>query len=223
MPASAPARILIADDEETFLHATADLLRREGYDVTTAPDGLGAAAALNTGQYDVLIADIKMPGNADMKLVRLLPQIADGVPVIVVTGYPTPESAMASAELPVLGYLVKPVALDDLLRHVKRAAAHSAIFRANRAIRARLESWTGDVQSVEQLLSKATSSGIVPEAFVNLTMRNLLGCLRELDTMWKKSTFGSDRDALNDALTSAVRAFETTSGTVRSKVESKRP
>ena len=56
-------RILIADDEQTFLEAVADYLEDEGYECDCAPDGTTAAEKLQQNQYDVLISDIRMPGN----------------------------------------------------------------------------------------------------------------------------------------------------------------
>lgn len=102
-------KILIADDEETFLHSTADLLRREGYDCDIVPDGNRAAEMLGKGEYDLLIADIKMPGNGNLELVREMPRLAEGLPVILVTGYPSLKTAMESFQLPVAAYLPKPV------------------------------------------------------------------------------------------------------------------
>ena len=89
-------RILIADDEETFLMSTADLLRNEGFECDCAPDATSAAQMLRSGDHDLLIADIKMPGNFELEFIRDLPQIAEGLPVILVTGYPTLDTAIQS-------------------------------------------------------------------------------------------------------------------------------
>jgi DNA-binding NtrC family response regulator len=212
---STKGRILIADDNQTFLDATADWLRREGYEVQTVASAAAAAAELNTTQYDLLIADIQMPGNPELELIRHLPQIAEGLPVLLVTGYPTPESVMMSAELPVVGYMVKPVKLPQLLGQVRRCIVHVSIWRANRAIAQRLATWASDHKSVEQLLSKAAAPGLAPEALVNLTMRNMLGCLRELNAMWQKTSenqvaAAAPADALGEALSAATNAFEST-------------
>ncbi|HRP08038.1 MAG TPA: response regulator, partial [Gemmatimonadales bacterium] len=61
-------RILLADDEPVFAEATADLLRREGYDVDTVGDALAAIAAVEVTSYDLVISDLEMPGNDDMAL-----------------------------------------------------------------------------------------------------------------------------------------------------------
>jgi PAS domain S-box-containing protein len=114
-------RILIADDEEIFLHTTADLLRRKGYECACAPDATSAANLLRDNRYDLLIADIKMPGNGELEFLHALPRLAPGLPAVVVTAYPSLQSAIQSIQLPVTAYLVKPVAFPELLAQVRTA------------------------------------------------------------------------------------------------------
>ncbi len=57
------AKILLADDEQTFLHSTADLLRDQGYECDCAMDAEEASALMQRTEYDLLISDINMPGN----------------------------------------------------------------------------------------------------------------------------------------------------------------
>ncbi len=61
------AKILLADDEQTFLHSTADLLRDQGYDCDCAMDAEEASALLHGAEYDLLISDINMPGNGQLE------------------------------------------------------------------------------------------------------------------------------------------------------------
>ena len=65
-------RILFADDEETFLQASCDLLRREGYACDGVPDASAAMQKLAAKKYDLLIADIKMPGNAELEFEEIV-------------------------------------------------------------------------------------------------------------------------------------------------------
>jgi CheY-like chemotaxis protein len=74
------ARILLADDEVTFLAATADLLRREGYHCDEVGDAASALARVSEGHYDLLITDLEMPGNADLQLVRDVGERSGGCP-----------------------------------------------------------------------------------------------------------------------------------------------
>src|SRR4030066_2379096 len=114
-------RILIADDEETFRNSMADLLRRGGYQCDCAPDAIVAAELLRSNDYDLLIADIKMEGNFELEFIQDLPQIATGMPVILVTGYPSLKTAIQSVQLPVVAYLVKPFEFKELLEQVQKS------------------------------------------------------------------------------------------------------
>ncbi|MCK5381428.1 MAG: response regulator, partial [Candidatus Latescibacteria bacterium] len=114
-------RILIVDDDETFLFSTADLLRREGYTCDCAPDAAAAAERLRAEDYDLLIADIKMPDNKELVFIRDVPRIAEGMPIILVTGYPSLYSAIQSIQLPVVAYMIKPIDFDELLERVQRS------------------------------------------------------------------------------------------------------
>src|SRR5947209_20368437 len=79
------ARILIADDEETFLQSMGALLRREGYACDCVRDARGAATALEQATYDLLITDIYMPGNAELVFLRELHGPGCIIPLIVFT------------------------------------------------------------------------------------------------------------------------------------------
>ena len=125
-------RILIADDEDSFLYSTADVLRREGYQCDCACDAVMAKTMLAMESYDLVIADIMMEGNSHLEFIKELPRIAGGVPVILVTGYPSLGSAIESIQLPVVAYLVKPFELDDLLSQVKNAIQDKERLRIRR-------------------------------------------------------------------------------------------
>jgi len=118
-------RILLADDEETFLYSTCELLRRSGYRCDCAPNAATAAAMLREQKYDLLIADIKMPGNAELELIRDLPKLANGLPVILITGYP-PIYGTAAMHFPVMAYLIKPFDFSELLGVVNKSVASLA-------------------------------------------------------------------------------------------------
>jgi len=150
-----PRRILIADDEESFLYSTADILRREGYDCSCALDARAATEMLRKESYDLLIADIKMQGNADLEFIKALPRIADGMPVILVTGYPSLNSAIESIQLPVVGYLVKPFELDELLVRVKDVITSTGLFKTRRLAKA-LQKIANDLKEVGVLTGTNT-------------------------------------------------------------------
>jgi DNA-binding NarL/FixJ family response regulator len=151
-----PRRILIADDEESFLYSTADLLRREGYECDCSTDARAATEMLGKENYDLLIADIKMQGNSDLEFIKALPQIAEGMPVILVTGYPSLNSAIESIQLPVVAYLVKPFELNELLVRVKDVITGKGLFKTRR-LEKTLQKIANDLEQVG-ILTGANSS-----------------------------------------------------------------
>jgi len=141
----APARLLIADDEEVYLLSTADLLRQEGYQVDCAMDGHEAARRLRETRYDLLISDIRMPGNPDLELLQNLPEPNRDLPVILMTGYPSAETAIRAVNRAVLAYLVKPMEFAELLVQVQRGVAQRRIQQTVGASARRIQDWAGEM------------------------------------------------------------------------------
>jgi CheY-like chemotaxis protein len=174
-------RILIADDEETFLFSTADLLRREGYECDCAPDAETSVEMLRNVRYDLLIADIKMPGNSQLEFISELPSIVEGLPVILVTGYPSINSAIQSLQLPVVAYMPKPVDFDQLLSHVQNAITQSRISHAVYYLQQRLQESHEGLTDIRNISVSAPGHASLPvDAFLELTFHNIIGALADL-------------------------------------------
>jgi len=149
------ARILLADDEEDFLKYTATLFENEGYECDCVTDGTSAVDMLRRQRYDAVISDIRMPGNPDLKLAREASAIQSDVAVIIVTAYPSTDTAIRAVELPVSAYIEKPVEFQDLLSRV-----HDAIIAA-RERREGLVCGTGDCRKAGWFYQ--VLSGVVDE------------------------------------------------------------
>ncbi len=229
---SEPGRVLLADDEETFLNATCELLRREGFQCDGAPDASSATQMLKDTEYDVIIADIKMPGNSDLEFISELPKIAEGVPAILVTGYPSIKTAIRSIQLPVVGYLVKPVDFDELLKTVRTVIKHFQAFRAVRGIRQDVQKWHGALSEIEETLKMSSPSSALSspiDAFLQLTFRNIVSTLSDLKRMTE--TLATDRtseeayyilncprhQSLKGALAETIEVLEKTKDAFKSK------
>jgi DNA-binding NtrC family response regulator len=115
------ARLLLADDEETFRSSVAVLLRREGYVCDVASTAGEASKHLSENVYDLLITDLRMPGNMELELLKAAAGSGGMLPVIVVTAYPSVPTAIEALRCAVVDYLVKPFDFDELLRAVRRA------------------------------------------------------------------------------------------------------
>lgn len=121
-------RILLADDEDTFRLSTAKLLEQEGYRCDCAQDSEEASRLL-TDQHDVLLSDIRMPGNMQFEFLKTIRMRFPSLPIVLVTGYPSVHTAVEALRLSFTDYLLKPVDWLDLLRAVNQAAEKSRILR----------------------------------------------------------------------------------------------
>ncbi len=108
------------DDEDTFRESTRVLVEQAGYTCDAAANTAAAEDMIRDTEYALVISDIRMPTNDNLEFVRRLAQEANGIPVILVTGYPTLETAVAAIDLSVGGYLVKPFEIEDLLNQIHR-------------------------------------------------------------------------------------------------------
>lgn len=173
-------KILIADDDETFRESTAALLRRDGFHCVCAADGEEAARALGDDNFDLLIADIHMRGNNGLELVRHLPATSHSLPVILVTGYPSTETAIQSIQLPVVAYLVKPVDWDEMKAAVRRGLYRADVRGAVEATRRRLQDWLREVgQTATALQSHDEPAN--PQALHSYLMVTVQNIRRTLD------------------------------------------
>ncbi|HEX5632044.1 MAG TPA: response regulator [Gemmatimonadales bacterium] len=217
-------RILFADDEATFLKATADLLRREGYTVDEVPDAACALAQIEQEKYDLLITDLEMPGNSDLQLVRTIGEKSGGLPVIILTGYPSVRSAVASIELPVAAYLTKPVAFEQLLEKARGAVSRYRSYQTMHQAERRLK----EMQDQFAQAASATD-GTSVDVFLALTLRNVMGSLTDLQQLSRALTsapvgktpcqlLNCPRGAqLQSAVKETVDVLEETKGAFKSK------
>lgn len=133
MIAEAP-RVLLADDEETFRRSTARLLEQEGYRCDCAQDAQEARRFL-TREHDVLISDIRMPGNMQFEFLRDIRSQFPLLPIVLVTGYPSVQTAVESLRLSFTDYLLKPVDWPDLRRAVGDAVKKTTLLRMTEGVR----------------------------------------------------------------------------------------
>lgn len=114
-------RVLVVDDEASIRELLSKTLALAEYDVDTAPDGRAAIERLRLGAYDLLIADLKMPGLDGLSLIREAKRLKSELPVIIITGYSTESSAIEAVNLGVAGYLTKPFRVPQVLAAAARA------------------------------------------------------------------------------------------------------
>ena len=122
MPEDARFRLLLVDDDPAVRRAYQSVLTRHGVAVTTASNGREAAEQVKAGSFDVIVSDVTMPEMTGIEFLKVVRVHDLDVPVILMTGEPSLESAVRAVEYGAFRYLAKPVASQELWETVLRAA-----------------------------------------------------------------------------------------------------
>jgi DNA-binding response OmpR family regulator len=118
--------VLVVDDEPSIRALLSRTLDMAEYDVEVAPDGQSGIEQLRVRNYDLLIADLRMPGVDGLTLIREARRYHTGLKVIIITGYSSESSAIEAVNLGVNGYLTKPFRVPQVLSAVARALGDAA-------------------------------------------------------------------------------------------------
>ncbi len=118
---AARPRVLVVDDEASIRDLLSKTLALAEYDVDVAPDGRSALERMRMYPYDLLIADLKMPGMDGLTVIREAKRYKGDLPVIIITGFSTESSAIEAVNLGVAGYLTKPFRVPQVLAAAAKA------------------------------------------------------------------------------------------------------
>jgi DNA-binding NtrC family response regulator len=132
-------QILLIDDEAIALTNLTHVLKREGYDVTACKDGEAGLEALERSDFDLVLTDLKMPGIDGMAVLRQVHASHPDVPVIMITGHATLDSAVEAMKAGAHHYLAKPFRLAEAREVVRSALEMRRIKRENQELRLRVE------------------------------------------------------------------------------------
>ncbi|HET9438937.1 MAG TPA: sigma-54 dependent transcriptional regulator [Longimicrobiales bacterium] len=141
-PKSNHPKLLIADDERHIAEGLQMLLGEEGYVVDTASDGNEAWAKARTGDFGLVLADLKMPGMDGLELFARMREEQVDSEIIIITGKGTVTSAVEAMRNGAYDYLTKPLDLERLKVLIPRALEKYQVKTANRDLQQRLESLT---------------------------------------------------------------------------------
>lgn len=143
--------ILVIDDEKNIRNGLKAALEIDGYEVLLAEDGtIGLSLALNN-EIDLIITDLRMPGVSGEEVLRRVTTETPGIPVIVLTGHGTVESAVDAMRAGAYDFLTKPLNLDRLSLLVKRALQNRELVLHNRE----LEQEAHKRKSFEHIIGKS--------------------------------------------------------------------
>jgi len=122
------ARILLIDDNSDLSDFLRDSLERNGYQVDCLETAQGALEPLSRSDYAVVLLDNRLPGMSGIEFLAALEQREISVPVILMTGDPTSDTAIAAMNLGAFDYVVKPLEYEDLVRELEPLVAKAEEF-----------------------------------------------------------------------------------------------
>jgi two-component system, NtrC family, response regulator AtoC len=115
-----PGSILVVDDEQNLRHTLAFILKRAGYDVTTTESAQEALNTLQSGAFDLMILDLKMPDVDGLSLLKMIRQNHPNLPVFILTAYGSLDSAIDALRMEARDYLLKPIDPALLLDRIQK-------------------------------------------------------------------------------------------------------
>jgi len=181
-PPDTCGRVLFADDDRAAREGLAEMLRRLGFTCDCAASAAEALEKLRAAPYEALISDIHMPGNTTLELVEAAVKVVPGLPVILLTGRPSVETAARSVRLPVTAYLTKPPELNELTKVLDQAIAGYRDFNLIQNGRRRLQEWERELVQIEKLVRNAPASGAgAMENFIRVSLRQAILMLTDLE------------------------------------------
>ena len=128
------ARILIVDDEKNIRSGLAIAFQDEGYDTIEAEDGQKGWEAVNRHNVDLVITDLRMPVMSGYDLLKKISSAYPTLPVIVLTGHGTIETAVETMRDGAVDFFTKPVDIDKLMLVVKKSITASELKEQNRKL-----------------------------------------------------------------------------------------
>ncbi|MDA1266598.1 MAG: sigma-54 dependent transcriptional regulator [Planctomycetota bacterium] len=172
--AESPVRLLIVDDDEGHADALADALEIDGYACRVVDSGRDAIGLLDAEPWDAVLTDLKMPDVTGLEVLAQARVQLPGIPVLVITGHASWETARDAIQGGATDYLSKPVDLSELRTKLGRAVEnallrkdHDALVRQNVELRRQIDKRYGfegilghspQMQRVFEILGQVASS-----------------------------------------------------------------
>jgi two-component system OmpR family response regulator len=122
-------RVIVIDDDTAIRDLLETVLTRDGFEVTTLDDPLKADAEIRAGRFHLCLLDIMMPGQDGIATLQKIRKIDKDLAVVMVTGYPSLDSAVQSMKLDALDYLRKPFTVEELRAVVERVLKKKGLSR----------------------------------------------------------------------------------------------
>jgi two-component system, NtrC family, response regulator AtoC len=127
-------RVLIVDDEQNLRHMLQTLLKREGYEPVGVASVESALREIEARPYDIVITDLRMPGQGGLDLVDEIRRRNLSTTVVVMTAYGSRDIAIEAMKRGAYDYISKPFEADELVLLLRKAEERERLFRENQSL-----------------------------------------------------------------------------------------
>jgi two-component system response regulator AtoC len=148
-------KLLVIDDEANMRHMLSALLAGHGYSVQAAENGSEALELLETGEYDYVLCDIRMPVMDGMAFLQVVKNAGHTVPVIMMSAFGTVDLALKAMKQGAYDYISKPFKNDEIVLVLKKAEERERLRRENIFLRKRIAGLEGVSSGFDAMIGKS--------------------------------------------------------------------
>ena len=114
--------------------------------------------------------------------------MAENISIILVTGYPSLDTALQSIQLPISAYLVKPIDFEELLKHVNESIEKKSLFNSIDNAKRRLQEIKDSFDNINASMygNSPSTSDLSASAFLNLTLQNISGSISDIQYLFRR-------------------------------------
>ncbi len=233
------SKILVVDDEPSILAAFEDLLSAQGHEVLTAGRAQAALQRIEDERPDLVITDVRMPGMDGLSAVQRIKERHGKLPVIIMTGQGTTESAIEATKRGAFDYLLKPIDPEEMLRVVAQALEGVRLMRQHVDLdtgsqpltREAIVGQSPGMQQVYKAIGRVaqtdatvlirgesgTGKELVARAIYQHSHRSeapllVVNCVAIPETLLESELFGYERGAFTGATARRIGKFEQAAG-----------
>jgi len=134
-----PEKLLVVDDEPDMLRLLSMIIKEKTpYEVATTNNPLEVLELVKKGEFDLVIADLKMPGLDGIELLESLKRFDEDIPVIIITAYGTVEAAVETINKGAFDFITKPFRKEQILFTIEKALKWLRLQRENKMLKEKL-------------------------------------------------------------------------------------